>query len=251
MTSIGHMQSAEAGPVRGQPHSSSAPKTLVTWEAPPGERGAPSAATRERRSTDDRYVSLGTKAAAPAAPAAARGTAGRRESRCDLSAARRSRRARPGAGSSTRSMLTIAERWIAHEPARVERRVERAEQPAMQVHRAVAGVQLHVHPVGLDPADLLDRQQPHAMCALDDDPIEGGRGAVRRPRAGASSPGRDGAAAAEQRLHLRHQRVRVSGPDVPDRPIERGLEPLVAETASADSRWRATRRRGARTRRAR
>jgi hypothetical protein len=31
------------------------------------------------------------------------------------------------------------------------------------VHRAVARVQLHVHAVGLDPADLLDRQQPHAI----------------------------------------------------------------------------------------
>jgi hypothetical protein len=32
---------------------------------------------------------------------------------------------------------------------------------------------------------------------------------------------------AHQRLHLRHQRVRVSGLDMTDHPIERGLEPLV------------------------
>ena len=51
----------------------------------------------------------------------------------------------------------------ADEAAGLERVVERAEQLTVQVHRPVARVQLHVHAVGLNRADLFDRQQPDAM----------------------------------------------------------------------------------------
>ena len=96
---------------------------------------------------------------------------------------------------------------------------------AVQVRRAVARVQLHVHAVGLDPADLLDGQQPHAIRSAHHEPIERPSRRLRR-RAAAARPG---SGAVEERLQLRHHRLRVSGADVAQRVVERGLELLVAE----------------------
>ena len=71
----------------------------------------------------------------------------------------------------------------------------------MQVRRAVPGVELHVHAVRLDPADLIDRQQAHAVRAPS-------RGSGRARVAAPSLAGPSGAGAAvadpgpQQRLHL-------------------------------------------------
>jgi hypothetical protein len=64
----------------------------------------------------------------------------------------------------------------ANEPPGIERVVERAEQGPVLVGRSVARVQLHIHPVGLDPGDLLDRQQPHPIRASNHQAIDGPAG---------------------------------------------------------------------------
>jgi hypothetical protein len=60
----------------------------------------------------------------------------------------------------------------ADEAARVKRSVEGAEQRPMQVGCAVAGVEFDVHAIRFDPSDLVHRNQPHTMGALQENLVE-------------------------------------------------------------------------------
>src|SRR5258705_12915200 len=71
-------------------------------------------------------------------------------------------------------LAALTQRWTgdqaepAHEPVRVERRLELTERDAVQVRRALGGVEPHVDVVALDPRDLLDAQNPHPSTRLHD-----------------------------------------------------------------------------------
>ena len=111
----------------------------------------------------------------------------------------------------------------ADELPRVERHFERPDQRAMQVGAVLARMDAHVHPLRLDPADVLHRKQPDAMRAFEDDLVHRGAGAIGA--AGCAGASR----LAEQRLHLGKQSLGASGADAPNGPVEGRLEAFVAE----------------------
>src|SRR5262245_26971614 len=86
-------------------------------------------------------------------------------------------------------------------------------------------MELHVHTVGFYPADLFDRQQPDAMRTLDNDFVEDLPVWCEMTDSVLLVP----AGLAEQPLDLRHQALGLTCPGMTDRPIQRGLEALVAE----------------------